>query len=279
MNINRKFMKILGLLILIYFSYSGNYLNYFNNTTKVYLYGLIDLIVMLAIITIIPLLFVIIRKNKLEKRLGENLCGIISIIYFIMSAYLYINKQSNSINIIAIFAFYFINKILFVDDNKNNLNNTEINISIYIFMLLISSIIISIAITLYIFPILKKENKKNNFQEQENLNNITDTTVDDIQENTQINYQCNFTKSNNVKKVIVSAQSSLGVGDIFSKMDSDIKYRIYDNDIGDTYNVNYKMNGDPEIYECNESWYNVTLPDGTTGFLWGGYQDMYVDEK
>ena len=88
----------------------------------------------------------------------------------------------------------------------------------------------------------------------------------------------NYTISYEVSEIIVSAQSAAGVGDVFYFPISDLSYRMYDNNIGDTYKVNYKINGDSNNYDYNEDWYCVTLSNGKTGFIWGGRNNMYVRE-
>ena len=102
----------------------------------------------------------------------------------------------------------------------------------------------------------------------------------------------------NISQIIISADSSANVGDVFSKMDTHPEYLIYDNQIGDIYDVNYKaiggigqvsaglvMNENGELTigetvygETKDWWYNVTLSNGQTGFVWGGENGMYVQE-
>lgn len=132
---------------------------------------------------------------------------------------------------------------------------------------------LNFAINVNVLNKLFKENKNNKPKDFTQIYNyigdweiVTDET-------------CQFHIVNDgVKKVRITAESSAGVGDIFSKTTSNIAYKIYDNQVGDILNINYKLAGDENIYECNETWYSVTLSDGTEGFVWGGYQAMYVDE-
>jgi len=106
------------------------------------------------------------------------------------------------------------------------------------------------------------------------------------------------TISYDVKQIIISANSSSNVGDVFSKMDTHPEYLLLDNQIGDIYDVNYKviggigqvsaglvMNENGELTigetvygETKDWWYNVTLSNGQTGFVWGGENGMYVQE-
>ncbi|MBQ4560271.1 MAG: hypothetical protein IJA54_08130 [Tyzzerella sp.] len=88
----------------------------------------------------------------------------------------------------------------------------------------------------------------------------------------------NYVISYEVSEVIISAQSAAGVGDVFYLPVCNLSYRMLDNNIGDTYKVNYKINGDPTLYDYDEDWYCVTLDNGNTGFVWGGRNNMYVRE-
>lgn len=102
----------------------------------------------------------------------------------------------------------------------------------------------------------------------------------------------NDRKSYDVKKIRISADSSAGVGDVFSQKIAHEDYCIYNNQIGQTYTVNYKIIGGvgqteltlvgdtllPVYGPVNDWWYNVNLSDGTTGFVWGGPDGMYVEE-
>lgn len=104
--------------------------------------------------------------------------------------------------------------------------------------------------------------------------------------------------SYDVRNVIVEANSSGGVADIYSVMNTDPKYIIYDTSIGEDYEVNYKAIGgvahvSSETFQISDGlygisayiygqvqdcWYNVTLPDGTEGYIWGGTDAQYVTE-
>lgn len=104
--------------------------------------------------------------------------------------------------------------------------------------------------------------------------------------------------SYDVMDVIVEADSSDGVADVYSIMNTDPKYIIYDTSIGETFEVNYKAIGgvahvssemvliSDGVYgigayvygQVQDSWYSVTLPDGTEGYIWGGTDAQYVTE-
>lgn len=91
--------------------------------------------------------------------------------------------------------------------------------------------------------------------------------------------KCTFYPVEGNYKIMVAAESAAGVGDVFSKMDSDIKYRIRDNKYGDVFNVIQKYQGDSSIYKCDETWYLVQDSNNNRGFVWGGRQGMYVKEN
>ena len=132
---------------------------------------------------------------------------------------------------------------------------------------------LNFAINVNVLNELYKENKNNktkSFIEVYNYIGDYEIVTDE---------KCEFhTVNDGVKKVRITAESSGGVGDIFSKPTSNLAYKILDTQIGDILTINYKLAGDENIYECNETWYSVTLADGTEGFVWGGYQAMYVEE-
>jgi len=108
------------------------------------------------------------------------------------------------------------------------------------------------------------------------------------------------TISHDVIVVKIAAESSAGVGDVFTDMVASLDYRIIDNTIGDSYLVNYKAIGGVEEYQIpydrgsgdlviddscpieyrpvEDCWYSVTLSDGTEAFVWGGSNAMYVTE-
>ena len=85
---------------------------------------------------------------------------------------------------------------------------------------------------------------------------------------------------------------------LFSEMISDTKYLIHSNNLGDTFEVEYKVIGGMEIASRNyrvdedgnvsvasvqygktkDSWYKVNLSDGKGGFIWGGTDGIYVEE-
>jgi len=137
-------------------------------------------------------------------------------------------------------------------------------------------------------------NKNNNAINDltKNIDNLT-KTIEKFKGNPQYAFNTNNFVSTDVKKIVITANSGSGVGDVFSKLNCHIDFLIHDNEIGQIYNVNYKVTGGVGVTHAisNEDsilmwaygpvddwWYNVTLPNGTTGFVWGGTNGMYVDE-
>ena len=62
-------------------------------------------------------------------------------------------------------------------------------------------------------------------------------------------------------------------------MDSNLEYRIHDNNYGDTYVSGRKYQGNQTRYECDEIWYEVYLQNGKHGFVWAGSDGMYAKEQ
>ena len=123
-------------------------------------------------------------------------------------------------------------------------------------LLIILGIMVAIILLMFLIAAIIPNNDDNSSDEEEKI------------------VGCEYTKSLDVSTIEVIAQSAAGCGDVFSQPSADLMYRIVDNNIGDTYQVNYKLL--PSTDECI-IWYNVTLNDGTAGFIWGG--SMYVKEK
>ncbi len=96
---------------------------------------------------------------------------------------------------------------------------------------------------------------------------------------TQNQEPCSYYPIDGNYNIIISAESSAGVGDVFSKMDSNLEYRIHDNNYGDTYVSGRKYQGDQTRYECDEIWYEVYLQNGKHGFVWAGSDGMYAKEQ
>lgn len=164
-------------------------------------------------------------------------------------------------------------------NRDNNITNKHIiklkpkkTLLIFLLLSLILNIVLIIAITF----LYNENNKstKNNMKLEKSVSNLKK----EIKDNNN-NSNCIYWPVGGVSKVMISAQSSAGVGDVFSRMDSNLQYRITDNNIGDIYNVIMKYQGDESIYECNEAWYLIRLSNGKYGYIWGGYKAMYVREQ
>lgn len=266
-----------------------NYENYLDFTIGDILFSLIITIVAYMII---PIIIRIIKKEPLDKRKSFIISLINSIVIGIIFYVIKIETIENytgGLSAGPMFLYYFINKWLleknFKRKNKEKSTikkkaNVKLNkkISINIEKNKILYIVISILlITNIIFLILfLNSNKDNNEvvkdEEGENIELDEDYWDEAIPED------CVFMITEDVEYIEIRANSSSGVGDVFSKTVPKMKYLIYDNKIGDIIYVNYKLNGDESRYECNEDWYSITLSDGTEGFVWGGRKGMYVKE-
>lgn len=154
---------------------------------------------------------------------------------------------------------------------------------LFIPIVVILSLVVSIGMNLW------QKKQLANYEEQ---NNDGEEFGEDILVNP------NNVTSYDVSKVIIRAESSAGVGDVFSEMNTNLDYLIHDNAIDDVYEVEYKVIGGVSTVsaklEKNEQgsyenvgwiygpvedwWYKVTLPDGRDGYVWGGTNGMYVDE-
>lgn len=165
---------------------------------------------------------------------------------------------------------------IFFKHNKKNFKNCMNNclekkaiINGFIKIFLIISLILIILLVVSIFLKNTNNNQKKQKKEKENDTKLTK----------QIQEPCSYYPIDGTYKIIISAESSAGVGDVFSKMDSNLEYRIHDNSYGDTYISERKYQGDQTRYECDEVWYEVYLQNGKHGFVWAGYGGMYVTEK
>ena len=165
--------------------------------------------------------------------------------------------------------YFYINKWLFVDNTSKNKTSY---ISIVLFVILIILLLLEIIGCYSIAQYSNNENVDNNNVENNNYD------LDDFISNDHED-ECIFVVTEDVSKVIITANNSSGAGDVFSTTNSNLKYRIIDFKIGDTYEVVKKYNGDESRNECNENWYVIKLKNGEKGYIWGGYKGMYVDEK
>lgn len=266
-----------------------NYENYLNFT-------IFDIVISFFITIIgymiIPVMIKIFSKEPIDKKnsIIISLCNsiFIGLLFYIIKLIIYDN-YTGGISTGPMFLYYFINQWLLKKDfkrkktNKNTRKkkeepklNKKISININknkVMYILISILLISNLIFLILFLNSNKDNKKTvKDEEGENIK------LDEDYWDKAIPEDCVFAITEGVEYIEIKANSSAGVGDIYSKTVAKTKYLIYDNNIGDIIYVNYKLNGDESRYECNEDWYSVTLSDGSEGFVWGGYKGMYVEE-
>lgn len=273
----KKIWWIVGLLVLFWMSASGQYINNNPNVDgMILLHGLIDVLITCFIMTIVPLCVVLIKKGRLEVSFGKKICMWNSIIIFIISIVLSVivldGDGTMGIGGLGALMFYFINEWIFVDENKttNTSNNKKKNETNKNLLKYIPYVVI-IILVLFILLLLV-------FYKKDTDNDITNNEHYYEQES-ELKEEFVYVVTNDVSSITITADSSGGVGDVFSTTNSNLKYRIHDNKIGDTFQVYEKYNGDESRYEYNEDWYVIILDNGEKGYIWGGYQGMYVNEN
>lgn len=116
-------IKILFLLFFIWFSVTGILLEQWYNagygdehSIICYWLGLKYLMVVSIILMVVPLVLVLINKDKLSTKNGKNICMWNSIIFLVISMILYSSNNLFFITFIDAIIYYFINKWLFVYD-------------------------------------------------------------------------------------------------------------------------------------------------------------------
>ncbi|WP_292473468.1 zinc ribbon domain-containing protein [Methanosphaera sp.] len=116
-----KTLGIVILLLVLYFSLCGQYLNsgndYFYEHSKEY--ALIDLLIISTMMMIVPFIWRLINKEKFELRKGKKICLWNSIILFVISMILMTIIHFSFIGGIGAIMYYFINKWLFVNYDEN----------------------------------------------------------------------------------------------------------------------------------------------------------------
>lgn len=118
-----KILRIIGLLFLMWASVAGQYMNYIDalGYGKCCLAGLIETAVISLVMVLIPMIFRLVNKNRLEYNKGRKICKWNSILLFILSIFLSVINDGLLIGIggIGAIMFYYINKWLFVyDENR-----------------------------------------------------------------------------------------------------------------------------------------------------------------
>lgn len=263
-----------------------NYEYYLNFTVGDIIFSFIITIISYMLI---PAIIRIIKKEPFDKKKSFIIALInsivVGIIFYVIKVET-IEDYTGGLSAGPMFLYYFINKWLLekkfekikksekkhkkadkVKKGKQLKFDKKIILYIVLGILLISNIVFMI-----LYFTNKGENQLKDNNEGENIK------LDDEYWNNTLVEDCVFAITEHVEYIEIKANSSAGVGDVFSKTVPNKKYIIFDNDIGDIWDVNYKLNGDESRYECNEDWYSVTLSDGTEGFVWGGYKGMYVKE-
>lgn len=176
---------------------------------------------------------------------------LISIIVIIHTLYIFFSNDKNN----------------FANCNDNNLEKkSSSNGFIKIFLIIV---LILIILLLGVSSFQGNTNNKKKSEKEDDSEELT----------TQTQEPCSYYPIDGNYNIIISAESSAGVGDVFSKMDSNLEYRIHDNNYGDKYISGRKYQGDQTRYECDEVWYEVYLQNGKHGFIWAGRDGMYAKEQ
>lgn len=115
-----KIYTILFLLVLMWMSVTGQYLTMSEFNDDAWLYGTIDIIIISVMMMIIPLIFRLFNKERLDIKKGKSICKWNSIGMFICSSALFAGilgvEKSGGIGGIGALIYYYINKWLFVYD-------------------------------------------------------------------------------------------------------------------------------------------------------------------
>ena len=241
---------------------------------------------------LIPILVILINKKWSKKKRMYFViifCIAVSLIYQIIGYYSYEHYKINFM------PAYFYGSILvvfnsFIEENDEEVKKQHIDkqhikkLKQKKSFLVILSIIIILNVLLFSYSVfllnsnkkLKKENKEININQKKHEKKDNIELEIDSNNNDKT---CTYYPIDGTYYITISAESSVGVGDVFSKMDSNLVYRIHDNKYGETYISKRKYQGDPNIYECDEVWYEIYLQNGKHGFIGAGYNGMYVKEQ
>lgn len=121
--------KIILLLLLLYCSAVGNYLNsgedYLYKNAK--LLGLIDLVACTLVLIIVPFTWRMINGKRFNCEKGKSICKWNSIIILVISIILMISIKFGFVGGIGAIIYYFINKWLFVDENTLEVDEVSSN--------------------------------------------------------------------------------------------------------------------------------------------------------
>ncbi len=218
-------------------------------------YSLLGFLVLSSVLIFFPLLIGGFIKDRNLKTI-KIICAVNSILAFVASCILMIFEIFPlAVGGLGAITYYFINKhILFLFYAKEHEDNKR---RIITGVIAVVSVVVTVLGIVFSLMLLKPKD--------------SDFVLTYEMQQEMISEECNFEKVYNVTYIEIAANSSAGVGDVFTKPVEKDKYKIIDNSIGDIYYVNYKLVAD-------DWWYSVTLSNGTEAFIWGGVDGMYVNE-
>ena len=116
----KKYRSAVFLMLLVYMSVCGNYINNDFDGKIIYLYGLIDFLIINTIMILIPLILKL--SGNISQNNGSKICKYNSIIIYAISILLNCILKANfyiGIGGIGAIVYYFINMKLFVDNEDN----------------------------------------------------------------------------------------------------------------------------------------------------------------
>lgn len=111
-------MICLVLLLILWGSCVGGYLNNTSTYDNAFLLGTVNFIIISAIMMIIPAIFQIINQGKLKFEKGKNICKYNSIALFAISVLLDVIANISFIGGFGAIIYYYINLELFVEKRK-----------------------------------------------------------------------------------------------------------------------------------------------------------------
>ena len=126
---NKKILKTIGLLLLVYLTSAGNYMDTVGiyDYPKVYLLGLIDFSIVTLACMCVPFIWRIANGQKFTCEKGKKICKWNSIILFIISLILTASTGYGVVGGLGAVIYYYINKWLFVEETETIEINEVIN--------------------------------------------------------------------------------------------------------------------------------------------------------
>ena len=212
----KRFIIAFGLLLILYASACGSYINY-GNTDNIYFLGLIDVLIISLIMMIAP--FILKISNKLNSQNCKKICKYNSLIAFIISVLITaITDSSNFVGIGGLGAlfYYYININMFGNFdvnttekkqqkkekyNKKEKHTTICKLNFNFFYKNKVSIIVIIILTIIIIIesifIIKEQNyadelKKEIISLKETLESSSDSRFELLKENIKLRNKSNF---------------------------------------------------------------------------------------